>query len=160
MPQASHPMSILLQNLKPILVLAVLHSISKEQVTHNTTVPPQWPQFQCHLLVALPLGLQMGHGITIVPAAITPMLNWSNMGTKKNRKEKPKPWKIKFWKIRNENMIRNKFLLWAGKPGKQIMRHNNNLCLKSAPCHQSGRGLTKSKPHPLWNKNLVLRGSE
>ena len=82
MPQASLPMSILLQNLRPISVLAVLHSISKEQVTHNTTVPPQWPQFQWHHLVALPPGLQTGHVITIVPAAITRTLNWSNVVTK------------------------------------------------------------------------------
>jgi hypothetical protein len=44
------------------------------------------------------------------------------------------------------------YVLWAGKPGKQIMRYNNNLCLKSAPSHQRGRGPTKSMPHPLWKK--------
>ena len=82
MPRGSLPMSILLQNLRPISVLAVLHSISKEQVTHNTTVPPQWPQFQWHHLAALPLGLQTGHVITIVPVAITRMLNWLNVVTK------------------------------------------------------------------------------
>ena len=82
MPRASLPMSILLLNLRPISVLAVLHSISKEQVTHNTTVPLQWPQFQWHHLVVLPPGLQTGHVITIVPAAITRTLNWSNVVTK------------------------------------------------------------------------------